>query len=228
MTEEARLALEACDLFCGYGEYIRLVALGFPGVDCVETPMTREVERCRIALTEAAKGRNVAMLCSGDAGVYGMASPILELAGAYPEVEVLVIAGVTAAQSGAAVLGAPLGHDYAVISLSDLLTPWTVIEKRLDLAAAGDFCLCLYNPRSKKRREHLRQACEVILRHKKDETVCGWVRNIGRQGQEWGILPLKALGALDADMFTTLFVGNRMTVVKNGRMITPRGYRELQ
>lgn len=227
MTAEARFALQSCELFCGYGEYLRLIAPEFPGVDWVETPMTREVERCRIALAEAAKGRNVAMVCSGDAGVYGMASPVLELAGAYPEVDVVVVAGVTAAQSGAAVLGAPLGHDYAVISLSDLLTPWPVIERRLDLAAAADFCLCIYNPRSQKRREHLSQACEVILRHKGEETVCGWVRNIGRQGQGWGIVPLKELGNLEADMFTTLFVGNRMTAMENGRMITPRGYREL-
>ena len=164
------------------------------------------------------------MVCSGDAGVYGMASPVLELAGEYPEVDVEVVAGVTAALSGGAVLVAPLGHDFCVISLSDLLTPWEVIEKRLESAAEGDFAVCLYNPSSKKRRDHLRRACEILLRTRSGDTVCGWVRNIGREGQEYKLLTLEQLQNAEVDMFTTVFIGSSRTRALNGRMVTPRGY----
>ena len=166
----------------------------------------------------------VAMVCSGDAGVYGMASPVLELAGEYPEVDVEVVAGVTAALSGGAVLGAPLGHDFCVISLSDLLTPWEVIEKRLESAAEGDFAICLYNPSSKKRKDHLRRACEILLKTRSGDTVCGWVRNIGREGQEHRILTLEQLQNAEVDMFTTVFIGSSRTRCVEGRMVTPRGY----
>lgn len=227
MTHEAGLALSQCDLLCGYTEYIKLVSPLYPDIETLATPMMREIERCRLALQATADGKTVAMVCSGDAGVYGMASPILELAPLYPAVNIEIIAGVTAAQSGSAVLGAPLSHDYAVISLSDLLTPWEVIEKRLDAVGVADFCLCLYNPRSKKRAEHLANACSILLRHKGEDTVCGWVRNIGREGQQHGLLPLKELAQLGADMFTTIFVGNSATQIVDGRMVTPRGYGEL-
>lgn len=225
ITVEAREALAQCDLICGYTEYIKLIEPLFPGVATLATPMMREIERCRLALEAAAEGKRVAMVCSGDAGVYGMASPILELWPSYPGVEIEVVSGVTAAQSGSAVLGAPLSHDYAVISLSDLLTPWEVIEKRLRVVAEADFCLCLYNPRSKKRSEHLARACALLREGKAAETVCGWVRNIGREGQEYGIVTLEELATFEADMFTTIFVGNRETVVIEGRIVTPRGYK---
>ena len=153
------------------------------------------------------------------------ASPLLELAPDFPEVEVEVVPGVTAALSGGALLGAPLGHDFCVISLSDLLTPWEVIEKRLTCAAEGDFSICLYNPASKKRADYLRQACDILLRTKAPETICGWVRNIGRAGQEHKILTLVQLREEQLDMFTTVFIGSSTTRNIAGCMVTPRGYR---
>lgn len=164
------------------------------------------------------------MLCSGDAGVYGMAGPLLQLCPEFPEVEVEVVPGVTAALSGGAALGAPLMHDFCVISLSDLLTPWETIENRLRCAARGDFSICLYNPSSKKRADYLRQACDILLEEKSGETVCGWVRNIGREGQERRVLTLGELRGETVDMFTTVFIGSSATQAVSGWMVTPRGY----
>ena len=166
------------------------------------------------------------MVCSGDAGVYGMAGLILQLGADFPEVEVEVVCGVTAALSGGAVLGAPLGHDFCVISLSDLLTPWEQIEKRLECAAEGDFAVCLYNPASRKRKDYLQKACDILLRRKSPETVCGWVRNIGREGQSSRILTLQALRDEELDMFSTVFVGSSATQNLAGWMVTPRGYKK--
>lgn len=225
MTFEARAALEACDVIVGYTTYVKLVTPLFPGKEVLSTPMMKEVDRCRMAIERAAEGEAVAMVCGGDAGVYGMASPILELVAGDERVDVEVIAGVSAAQSGAAVLGAPLSHDFAVVSLSDLLTPWEAIERRLRAVAQADFCLCLYNPRSNKRPDHLARAARILLEGLSASTPCGWVRNIGRDGQESGILTLGELPALEADMFTTVFVGNSATRFVDGRMVTPRGYR---
>lgn len=146
LTPQALRALEDSRVVCGYTTYMDLAWAFLEGKELVTTPMTRELERCRIALERAEAGETTAMICSGDAGVYGMAGPILQMAEEFPEVEIEVVPGVTAALSGAAVLGAPLMHDFAVISLSDLLTPWEVIERRLDCAGAGDFVVCLYNP----------------------------------------------------------------------------------
>lgn len=224
MTPQARRALEASQVLCGYTAYIDLVRADFPGKELLTTPMTWELERCRLALERAAAGQTTAMLCSGDAGVYGMAGPILQLAPQFPQVDVEVVPGITAATAGAAVLGAPLMHDFAVISLSDLLTPWPVIEKRLDCAGAGDFVVCLYNPMSRKRRDNLRLACRILLRHRDGDTVCGWVRNIGRAGQTQKLLTLAQLQEEEVDMFTTVFVGSSSTRCLAGRMVTPRGY----
>lgn len=226
MTEEARAALAAADVLCGYTVYVDLVAPLYPEKETYTTPMTREIDRCRWALETARSGRTVAMVCSGDAGVYGMASPVLELSQDYPEVEVEVVAGITAALSGGAVLGAPLGHDFCVISLSDLLTPWEVIEKRLECAAAGDFAVCLYNPCSKKRKDHLRRACEILLRTRSGDTVCGWVKNIGREEQCCKVLTLSELPEEELDMFTTVFIGSSQTKDLADRMVTPRGYKK--
>ena len=154
-----------------------------------------------------------------------MAGPALELGADYPGAEIIVIPGVTAAVSGAALLGAPLGHDFCVISLSDRLTDWAVIEKRLRLAAEGDFALCLYNPASRHRPDFLRRACDVLLEHKAAETVCGLARNIAREGESVRILRLKELRDAQADMFTTVFVGASSTKQIGERMVTPRGYR---
>ena len=225
MTLQALEALEASDVLVGYTVYIDLVKDWFPDKETYTTPMTQELERCRWALEAAQQGKTVSMLCSGDAGVYGMSGLMLEIGVDYPEVEVEVIPGVTAATGGAAVLGAPLIHDFALISLSDLLTPWEKIEKRLLLASEADFVICLYNPSSHKRKDYLQKACDLMLQHKAPETVCGLVQNIGREGETYRILTLQELRDTQVDMFTTVFVGNSMTKEINGKMVTPRGYR---
>ena len=226
LTGQARAALASAEVLCGYTVYVDLVKPLFPDKETFTTPMRKELDRCRWALETASQGRSVALVCSGDAGVYGMAAPLLELAPEFPGVEIEIVPGVTAALSGAAALGAPIGHDFCVVSLSDLLTPWEVIEKRLQCAAAGDFALCLYNPSSHKRADYLRRACEILLAAGKDpETVCGWVRNIGREGQTSHLCILGALRDEQVDMFTTVFVGSSTTREIAGRMVTPRGYR---
>ena len=225
LTGAARTAIERADLLCGYTLYVDLLRPFWPEKETFTTGMTREIERCRACLEQAAAGREVALICSGDAGVYGMAAPVLELAPEYPGVEIEIIPGVTAALSGAALLGAPLGHDFCVISLSDRLTEWPLIENRLRLAAQGDFVLCLYNPASKPRPDGLRRACEILLTERSGDTVCGLVRNIGRNGESMRILRLKELADAEADMFTTVFVGSSQSRILGGRMLTPRGYR---
>ena len=227
-TAQARRALENADILCGYTAYIELVKGLFPGKEMFTTPMTREIERCRRALELAQAGKCVAMVCSGDAGVYGMAAPVLELLPGYPGVEVEIVAGVTAALSGGALLGAPLTHDFCVISLSDLLTPWALIEKRLRCAAMGDFSIALYNPSSAKRADYLRRACEILLETRSPETVCGWVENAGRPGQRCRVMTLEALKGERLNMFTTVFIGNSETKNILGRMVTPRGYGEIR
>lgn len=224
MTWEARAALEQAEVLCGYTVYLDLIRGEFPDKEYFSTPMTQEIERCRAALERARSGRTTALVCSGDAGVYGMAGPVLELAPQFPEVEIQVVPGVTAALAGAAVLGAPLMHDFAVLSLSDLLTPWEVIRRRLELAAQGDFVLCLYNPSSWRRRDHLRMACDIVLAHRGPETVCGWVRNAGRAQEEHQVLTLGELQEAQVDMFTTVFIGSAATRRIGDRMVTPRGY----
>ena len=224
MTWEARAALEQAEVLCGYTVYLDLIRGEFPDKEYFSTPMTQEIERCRAALERARSGRTTALVCSGDAGVYGMAGPVLELAPQFPEVEIQVVPGVTAALAGAAVLGAPLMHDFAVLSLSDLLTPWEVIRRRLELAAQGDFVLCLYNPSSRRRRDQLRMACDIVLAHRGPETVCGWVRNAGRAQEEHQVLTLGELQEAQVDMFTTVFIGSAATRRIGDRMVTPRGY----
>ena len=223
-TQEAKAALERADVIAGYTVYVDLVRDMFPGKEFFTTPMKQEIERCRWAIETACTGKSVAVVCSGDAGVYGMAGLMIELAAQYDDVEIEVVAGVTAANSGAAVLGAPLGHDFCLISLSDLLTPWELIEKRLHCAAEADFAICLYNPRSKKRADYLQKACNIMMEHKSPDTICGWVKNIGREGQEYNIVKLSELENEPVDMFTTVFIGSATTKIIAGRMVTPRGY----
>ena len=227
MTVRAVNALNACDVIVGYHVYVDLVKDHFPDKEFHTTPMRREADRCRIALDLAREGRDVAMICSGDSGIYGMAGLIYELRGEDESIEVEVIGGLTAACSGGARLGAPLTHDFAVISLSDLLTPWELIERRLDCAARGNFGIVLYNPRSMKRSDYLQKACDIVMRHQSPETVCGIVRNIGREGEEVRVMTLSELRDYEADMFTTAFIGNASTKVIAGRMVTPRGYRDV-
>lgn len=224
MTQAAIAAVKEADLICGYPVYVDLVRHLVPDTPTFTTPMRKEIDRCRAALEAAAEGKTVAMVCSGDSGVYGMAGLIYELAGEYPPMDIEVVCGVTAALSGASVLGAPLTHDFCTISLSDLLTPWDKIAKRLDCAAEADFCIALYNPMSHRRRDHLQRACDIMLQHKAPDTVCGVVKNIGREGQEIWLGTLAELRDLEVDMFSTVFIGNEQTHILDGRMITPRGY----
>ena len=227
MTIRAVNALQSCDVIVGYTVYVDLVKEHFAEKEFLTTPMRREVERCRMAFEEAKKGRSVAMICSGDAGVYGMAGLMYEVGEKYPEVELTILPGVTAATGGAAVLGAPLIHDFCLISLSDLLTPWEKIEKRLLAAAEADFVVCLYNPSSKKRHDYLARACDLMMRYKSGDTVCGIVANIGREGEACRVMSLQELRDTQVDMFTTVFVGNSQTREINGKMVTPRGYRDV-
>ena len=226
MTIAARRALEAADIVVGYTKYVELALAAVPDAAHLATPMMHEVDRCRLALSRAQSGEAVALVCSGDAGVYGMASPVLELAEDYPDVDVEVIAGATAAQSGSAVLGAPLAHDFAVVSLSDLLTPWELIEKRLRAAAAADFVICLYNPASHGRPEHLARACAILMDEKPASTPAGWVRNAGRDGETYGVTTLGELPKAPIDMFCTVIIGNSATRELGGRLVTPRGYKD--
>lgn len=224
MTIEAYETLKACDAIIGYTVYIDLVRDIFPEKEFLSTPMRQEKERCRMAFMEARKGKTVAMVCSGDPGVYGMAGLMFEIGVEYPEIPVKVLAGVTAATGGAAVLGAPLMHDFALISLSDLLTPWEKIEKRLIAAAEADFVICLYNPSSKKRADYLKRACALVRQGRDQDVVCGVVRNIGREGESMEIMPLSRLSETQVDMFTTVWIGSSQTREIGGRMVTPRGY----
>lgn len=227
MTLRAKEVLERCQVIIGYTVYIDLIREQFPGKTFLSTPMRKEAERCRMAFEEAEKGQEVALVCSGDAGVYGMAGLICEIGKEYSGTEIEIVPGITAASAGAALLGAPLMHDFAVISLSDLLTPWEKIEKRLRAAAEADFVICIYNPSSKKRADYLKRACSILLEYRKEENVCGIVRNIAREGESVRILSLGQLKDTGADMFSTVFIGNSQTMELNGRMVTPRGYKDV-
>lgn len=228
MTGKAAEVIESCDTIVGYGVYTDLISDLIEGKEVITTPMKKEVDRCHMAVQAAINGRNVAMVSSGDAGIYGMAGLIIEVLSEYENhnVEVEVIPGITAASSAAAVLGAPLTHDFAVISLSDLLTPWERIEKRLSLASEAGFIICLYNPSSKKRANYLKKACEIVMKNLPEETPCGFVQNIAREGQKSRVLTLKELAETQVDMFTTVVIGNETTKIIDGRLVTPRGYRK--
>ena len=225
MTAQAMAAMEASEVLCGYTVYIDLVRGLFPDKEFYTTPMTQELQRCQWAVESACSGRTTAMLCSGDAGIYGMAAPLLQLAEG-KDLDIEIVPGITAALSGAAVLGAPLTNDFCVISLSDLMTPPELIRRRLEGAGAGDFVVCLYNPMSRKRKDHLKKACDILLQYRSGGTVCGWVRNIGREGQASALLTLEELREAELDMFTTVFIGCSATRIVDGRMVTPRGYEE--
>lgn len=224
MTVRAVRALEQCQVIVGYTLYVDLVRRHFPGKEFLTTPMRQETERCRLALETARSGKTTAMICSGDAGVYGMAGVLFELRGNDAQVDIEAVPGVTAAVSGAACLGAPLMHDFAVISLSDLLTPPEVIERRLRAAAEADFVICLYNPSSRKRADYLKRACDILLAFRKESNLCGLVKNIGREGTESQICTLQELRDIQTDMFTTVFIGNSGTREVQGKLVTPRGY----
>lgn len=225
MTFRAYSTLEAADIIVGYKTYVNLVAEDFPQKEFYTTGMRGEVDRCQKAIDLALEGKHVAVISSGDAGVFGMASLVLELAKDQTDLVIEVVPGVTAASSGAALLGAPLAHDFACISLSDQLTPWSLIEERLHAASKADLCLALYNPRSNERPDHLLKALEIIMQYKPGNTVAGYAKKISRPGEEFGVTTLEGLKDLEADMQTTVFVGNKETQNLQGKMVTLRGYR---
>lgn len=225
LTLEAENALKEADVIVGYTAYVDLVKPHFPEKEYYATGMTGEADRCKAAL-DFAKEKQVAVICSGDSTIYGMATLIYELSEQQDAPQIKVVAGVTAASSGSALLGAPLAHDFAVISMSDLLTPLDLIYRRLELAARGDFCIAIYNPASRKRADYLKNACEVLLKVLNPNTVCGIARRIGREGESFEVTTLESLADATVDMFTTVFIGNSQTRVIDGKMVTPRGYRE--
>jgi precorrin-3B C17-methyltransferase len=223
LTPRALEALEKCDVIIGYKTYIDLIAPRFQNCkQLISSPMRDETGRCAEALRLSQSGKTVGLVSSGDPGVYGMAGIMLETAAGHDDVQ--IVPGVTAACAAAAVLGAPLTNDFAVISLSNLLTPWETIEQRLEGAAAADFVICLYNPMSRGRPDNLRRACEILLKHKPDSTPAGWVRCAGRPGQEAHLTTLGALKDQKLDMFCTVIIGSSSTRIIADEMVTPRGY----
>ncbi|EAC4200613.1 precorrin-3B C(17)-methyltransferase [Listeria monocytogenes] len=225
MTGEALQAIEDAEVIVGYVTYIKLIKELIKDKEVVKTGMRREIDRCQEAVDIALTGKKVAVVSSGDAGIYGMAGLVLELAEkSDPDLEVKVIPGITASIGAAAVLGAPIMHDFCHISLSDLMTPWEVIEKRLTHAAMADFVVCFYNPRSKGRANHLANAFQKMMEYKSEDTVVGIVKDVGRKEERKIITTMRDIDYELVDMTTMVIVGNKETYVKNGKMITPRGY----
>ena len=221
MTFKAVDTIKKCKAIVGYGPYIDYLEELTEGKEIFSTGMKGEVERCKQAIELVREGKDTAIVSTGDAGLYGMAGPILELS---EGIEVEVIPGVTAGFSAAAELGAPVMHDYACISLSDLLTPWEVILKRAEKSAQADFVMQIYNPRSKGRKDHLKTVVEIILKYRKSDTPVGIVKNSGRDGREITITTLGNIDYKQIDMLTVLIIGNKTTYIENGKIITPRGY----
>ena len=224
ITPEAMKILQYCDVIAGYEKYVDMVRCFVPGKIIFTSKMTHELDRCEWSLMFARDyGKNVALISSGDSGVYGMAGLMLEVASG-TGIDVKIIPGITAANSCAAVLGAPLMNDYVAISLSNYLTDWCVIERRLIYACKGDFVICLYNPASSKRPDNFKKACDVIMRYYKRATPAGYVRNIGREGETHEVMTLSEIRNCDIDMLCTVIIGNSQTYILDGKMITPRGY----
>lgn len=226
MTPKAKQEIERADVIVGYATYVKLIqSIIKPDAEIISGSMGREVERARIAVMEALENKHVVVISSGDPGVYGMAGVVLEVAALEnAEVPIEIVPGVTAATAAASKLGAPIVGDFAVISLSDLLTPWSQIEKRLEAAAEADFVIILYNPQSQGRKEPLAKAHKILLRHRSPETPVGIVRLAGRDGEETAITTLKEMIDAEIDMVTTVIVGNSTTRIANKRLVTPRGY----
>lgn len=225
VTPKARRAIESAEVIAGYNTYIKLIPELVAGKKIIGTAMMQEVERCRLAIEEATAGKNVAVISSGDAGIYGMAGLIIEMIlNQSAEIEIEVIAGISAVNAAAAILGAPLMHDFAVISLSNLLTDWELIKRRVELAALGDFVIALYNPKSKRRVTNILEVQEILLKYRKKSTPVGIVTNAGRVGERKVITTLEKFTAEEINMFTLVLVGNSQTYARAGYMITPRGY----
>ncbi len=253
MTAQAVAVISLCDVICGYDKYVKFLGDMTDGKQIVTSGMKGEKDRCIEAIRLAKEGHSVAVVCSGDSGVYGMAGLVYELIQIQPEIKnvgsfaykktynedslsegnkrkddtdisIEIVPGITAANSGAALLGAPLMNDFAVISLSDQLTPWETIEKRLKALAAADMVVVLYNPMSHHRPDTLKRACDILLQEKPESTVCGWVRNIGRDGQKTHVTTLDKLRDEKLDMLCTVFVGASDTKLIGEKMVTSRGY----
>lgn len=225
MTQEAISAMEDAEVIVGYKTYIKLVEDFIKDKEIVQNGMRKEVDRCQEAIDIAKTGKKVAVISSGDAGIYGMAGLILELVTKQNlDIKVKVVPGVTASIGAAAVLGAPIMHDFCHISLSDLMTPWEVIEKRLRLAAEADFVICLYNPRSKGRSEHLAKAFKIMGEFKDGSTPVGIVKDVGRADQEKFVCTFDTMDFERVDMTTMVIIGNKSTYIEGDLMITPRGY----
>ncbi|MBQ3654774.1 MAG: precorrin-3B C(17)-methyltransferase [Synergistaceae bacterium] len=223
ITPRALEAMKACGIISGYSRYVDLVRDVLPDKKFSVWAMRQERERCIDALRLSQSGQDVALISGGDSGVYGMAGLMLEVASGTGE-EVRVIPGMTAANSAGAVLGAPLMNDYVTISLSDLLTDWATIERRLEAACMGDFVVCVYNPASRHRPDNFRKACEILLRHRPAETPAGYVRNSGREGQSHEVTTLGKICECDIDMLCTAIIGNSQSYILDGKIITSRGY----
>ena len=222
MTFRAYEAIEKSDIIIGYKTYMDLIKEYYPGKEMKNSQMTKEVDRCIDVLKLAKEGKNVALISSGDAGVYGMAGIMLEIADG--EVEVEIIPGVTATNAAAAIVGAPVMHDYVTISLSNLLTDWELIKKRLELAAQGDFVVSIYNPKSRGRVTQIEEAREIMLKYKPKTTPVAIVRNAGREDEEHVVTTLDEMLNHEINMLTIVIIGNANTFIKDGKMITPRGY----
>lgn len=224
MTHQAMDVLRSVDVIVGYEGYFK--SLSFRGLraEFRGSPIGAEAQRAAQALELAQSGKRVALVSSGDAGLYGMASLLLETAENLTDVEMEMVPGVTAAVSAAALLGAPLGHDFACISLSDLMTPWEVIERRLRAAAQADFVVALYNPISQRRDWQLLRARDILLQHRKAETPVGLVDRAYRPGTRIWHAALGELTGAGVTMETMVIIGNSQTRLINGRMVTPRGY----
>lgn len=227
MTPRARQAIESAEVVAGYTTYIKLIESLLGGKEIIGTGMMQEIDRCRMAVEMAMSGKNTVVVSSGDSGVYGMAGLVLELLLQQPEAErpkFDVIAGISAVNAAAAVLGAPLMHDFAVISLSNLLTSWELIKKRVEMAAAGDFVIALYNPKSHKRVQNIEEVREIVLRYRKPSTPVGIVTGASRDAETKVISTLQDFTKEEINMFSLVIIGNSRTYVREGYMITPRGY----
>ncbi|OWO82990.1 precorrin-3B C(17)-methyltransferase [Photorhabdus luminescens] len=225
MTQEAIEAIREAEIIVGYKTYTHLVKYMTMDKEVIKTGMCKEIERCQKAIDLALSGRKVALISSGDAGIYGMAGLVLELVCQQQcDLEVRLVAGITASIAAASLLGAPLMHDFCHISLSDLLTPWPMIEKRVIAAAQADFVICFYNPRSRGREGHLAKAFELMRPWKAAQTPVGVVKAAGRKKQDKWITTFGEMDFSPVDMTSLVIVGNQTTYCRDGLMITPRGY----
>lgn len=225
MTNRAVKVIEEAEMVIGYTTYVELLKPLFPEKEYIATPMMQEIKRCEMAVELAGQYDHIAMVSSGDSGIYGMAGIVMEVAQKkHADIEIQVVPGITAASAAAAILGAPLMHDFSVISLSDLMTPLELILKRIECAGMADMVTCLYNPKSKKRKTYVEQAADILLRYRNSQTPVGVVRHAGRPEESSYLTTLGGLKDMPLDMFCVVIIGNSSTYILDGKMITPRGY----